>query len=143
MTISDRRPIWLTPKMEEDLYLRWRELMGAVHRRGGMLVAHPKWSGLYSDFIARLMEDEFWTNAVGLLPDQDPMMVFNLAVPEDDLYAWTEKDGLQTPIEFFGNVGFGRLNWAAPRADGVMPWGEAKPSKAQRPVSIDAEDDDN
>ena len=129
--------------MEEDLYLRWRELMVATHRHGGNLASHPKWQGLYTDFIERLTEDPFWLQGVLFLPhevDRHPKMVFDEAVPEDELYAWTPVGKMETPTEFFGRTGFGRLTWATPREEGVMPWSEATLPKGKIITPDDPDD---
>ena len=130
---SDRKPVWLTPQVMTDLYLRWREMMTATFRHGGLIIAHPKWEGMYRQFMEKLAEDDFWINAVILLPDRQPAMKFDALIPEDNLYVWTLSAGVQTPTQFFGNVGFGRLAFAAPRREGIQPWGEMKP-KGPPPV---------
>lgn len=141
-TVSDRRPVWLTPQLEEDLYQRWREWMVAVARRGGILIAHPKWQGIYGDFLERLTADVMWYNAIPLLMDKEPMMMFRIEIPEDDLLIWTSKEKVQTPVQFFGDVGFGRLTASAPREGGVMPWSEAKvPKGATKAVTPDVSED--
>ncbi len=146
--ISDRRPVWLTKQRQEDIYSRWRELMVAVFRHNGMLVAHPKWKGFYKEMMMRLAEDPFWINGVMLLPDQEPVMMFKVEIPQDNLYAWTPKGGIQTPSQFMGPTGFGRLGWKAPSEDGVQPWetakvpkGEQKPLTPEWTVPTEEEDD--
>ncbi len=140
---SDRRPSWLTPELMETLYHRWKEWIIATHRRGALVAAHPKWRGLYSQFLERLSEDPWWHNANSLALDQTPKMLYSLDVPVDDLLIAPKPGEFVTPAEYFGKSGFGRLNAAAPRLEGTQPWGEAKiPPDAQQPLtSDDAEDE--
>ena len=141
--VSDRRPIWLTPEVQEDLYFRWRELMVVVKRRDAMLVAHPKWQGLYNDFMERLVEDEYWTLKVSLQRDPRPVMLFRIEVPEDDLLVWPgQGQKLLKPSEFIGDVGLGRVGWAAPREGGPQPWETAKvPKGKQKIITPDSPDE--
>ncbi len=135
---SDRRPSWLTPQMMETLYHRWKEWVIATHRRDALVAAHPKWRGLYNQFLERLSTDPWWLNANALLIDNAPRMLFSLDVPEDDLLIAPKPGVFETPAEFFGPTGFGRLSAAAPRIEGPQPWSEAKiPPGQQQPLTSD------
>ncbi len=138
---SDRRPSWLTPELMETLYHRWKEWVIATHRRDAVVVAHPKWRGLYTMFLERLSEDPWWLNANTLLIDNAPRMVYSLDIPEDDLMISPRPGVFENPAEFFGPTGFGRLAAAAPRIEGPQPWSEAKiPDGAQQPLTPDHPD---
>jgi hypothetical protein len=62
------------------------------------------------------------------------MMRFDPKVlPIDNAYIWTPAGKIQTPAEFFGSTGFGRLNIGTPSSDGVMPWKAPKDAKSITP----------
>ena len=138
---SDRRPSWLTPEIMETLYHRWKEWMIATHRRDALIVAHPKWKGLYDQFMERLSTDQWWLNANALMIDSAPRMLYSLDCPDGDLLISPKPGVFETAGEFFGPTGFGRLGAAAPRPEGPQPWSEAKiPDGAQQPLSADDDD---
>jgi hypothetical protein len=116
-------------------------MMKAVTTHGGMLVANPTHKGFFQDMIDRLKEDVFWTTQIY---DTDRAgMIFRDTVPYDDLLIWTPKRRakLETPTEFFGRVGFGRVGFKAPTRDGVQPWETATPASDARPIRPDSPED--
>jgi hypothetical protein len=100
--------------------------MLVAHRRGAILVAHPDHAAFLEDLVERLMEDTWWQLGTGAMIDQPALMMFKKEVPFDVMLFWTESGGLQTPAQFIGKTGFGRLTAAAPSANGVRPWATAQ-----------------
>lgn len=136
-------PGWgMTPNQIDDFYLRWREMMKAVTIHGGLLVANPVHKGFFTDMVDRLKEDIFWITQV--FDTNQAGMMFRSSVPYDDLLVWTPKrrDKLETPTEFFGRVGFGRVGFKAPTREGVQPWETAKPAPDARPINPDTLEDE-
>ena len=133
-------PGWgMSSKQIDDFYYRWREMMKAVNSHGGILIANPAHKGFFTDLIDRLKEDVFWTPQI-LNTDQAGMM-FRDTVPYDDLMIWTARHRLETPTQFFGRVGFGRMSFKAPTREGVRPWETAVPDKDARPIAADSSED--
>ncbi len=134
MTVKD--PGWnMTEDQLTDFYARWREWVVVASLRGAIIVSSPKHQGVFKDLMERLLEDPWWmVRHLEVAP-----MMFKVEVPEDVLLFWTEKGGLQSPPEFLGNTGFGRLNAAAPTRDGVRPWETAVPNGTLKRVTPDAE----
>lgn len=118
-------PFMLTPEMVEDHYHRWREVVKAVAHRDGFLTGHPKHKGFYADFIDRLMGDEWWTlSPVGNKLPGDFIM-WNPNVPDNLFLIWSRPGGIQTPAQFFGPTGFGRLTLRPISNDGIRSWDTA------------------
>ena len=128
---ADRDLTNMTDDQVEDFYQRWKEWILAITRRDGLLVMHPKWAPFFDDLIQRLGEDVWWKIAVpqGVVP----MMRFDKNIPVNDAFIWTKAAKVQTPKQFFGPTGFGRLSIGVPSSDGVMPWVAPKDAKPITP----------
>jgi hypothetical protein len=133
-------PGWgMSPKQIDDFYLRWREMMKAVVSHGGILSANSAHSGFFADLIDRLKEDVFWTTQV--FDTSQAGMIFRSSVPYDDLWIWTARHRLETPTQFFGRIGFGRMSFKAPTREGVRPWESAVPDEDARSMTPDTTKD--
>lgn len=122
MPANSARAAWgMSDDDVTDFYMRWREWMQVSAKHGAILVASPKHQDFFVDMQERLLEDPWWK----LLQLDPPPMLMKVEVPEDALLFWTEANGLQTPAEFIGPTGFGRLTAAAPSRHGVRPWSTA------------------
>lgn len=132
-------PKLLTSEMVEDHYHRWREMVMAVSRHSGYLVANSSLLPFYRDLIDRLLADEWWTRSPqgGKHPAEFLMWVD--IVPDDRFLIWTERRGMQTPRQFFGPSGFGRLTFRPISDDGVRPWDTAG-DVLGRPKQIEPDD---
>lgn len=98
--------------------------MKAVTIRGGFLITSDDHEPYFNDLLERLSEDPHWRlTPVG---DRPPMMMFHKAVPYDRLLIWTKDGRLQSPNEFFGDVGLGRFTGFGMAGKEQRPWA-AKP----------------
>lgn len=133
---ADRDLTKMTTDQIDDFYERWKEWMLAITRRDGLMVMHPKYGPFFGDLIERLANDVWWKVAVP--KDVLPMMRFDPNVrPIDSAYIWTAIGKVQTPAEFFGRTGFGRLNIAVPSSAGVRGWDTFTPPKDFTPPKPD------
>ncbi len=128
---QDRDLTNMTPDQLEDFYQRWKEWILAIARRDGLMVMHTRWAPFFSDLLQRLGEDPWWTLAVPA--EVVPMMRFDKNVPEMHAFIWTAVGKIQTPGEFFGPTGFGRIDIGLPSSEGVMPWKAPKDAKIITP----------
>ena len=120
--------------------MRWREWMVAVNRRNALLIAHPKWKGMYEMFMEKLNEDPFWRLQVVHAGNLKPLMIYSDEVSEDNLFIWTDAKGVQTPAEFFGPTGYGRLSIATPQRGGTQPW-ETANFNGEKPADLSPDPD--
>lgn len=112
----------MTKDQHEDFYMRWRDVMKAVTMRGGFLIVSDEHQPYFNDLLERLKEDAWWKlQPVG---QSDPMMMFHKAIPYHVMQIWTPDGRLQTPTEFFGNVGLGRYSGFGMASKDQRPWGE-------------------
>ena len=133
--LRDGQGAWgMTPQQEDDFYSRWREWMVVAAVRGAVVVANPDHTGRFKDLSERLLEDPWWT----LRGIHHAPMMFKEEVPYDALLFWVEGKGLQTPAEFIGRTGFGRMKAAAPTRDGVRSWDTVEvPEGEQKELTTD------
>lgn len=116
------RPYLLNNTLIEDHYHRWREMVLAVARHDGFLLAHVSHQGFYADLVERLAEDPWWKlSPVGVNPPQN-YIGWHPSLPKDEFFIWTRHRGVTTPRQFWGNSGFGRLVFRPISAEGVRPW---------------------
>jgi hypothetical protein len=135
-TMTIRDPGWgMTTQQIEDFYLRWREWMLVASTHDAVVVANVKHGAFFADLTDRLKGDTWWK----LQCRSDPVMMYNAAVPYDDLYFHVAGRGLLKPAELLGNVGFGRMTAKAPTRDGVRPWGTATPGPDVKPITPDTD----
>jgi hypothetical protein len=118
-------PFLITTSMVEDHYHRWREVLKAVAHHDGFLAGHPTHQGFYADLIDRLKEDPWWTMSPVGRNKPSQFIMWTDVVPEDQFLIWSKHRGIQTPSEFFGPTGFGRLTLRPISNDGVRPWSTA------------------
>ena len=123
MSSTDRDLLGMTEDQVTDYYERWKEWMLAITRRGGVMIGNSKWAPFHKHLLERLLEDPWWRHAVP--SEVEPMLMFKDVVPEGSMFIWTAEKAVQTPRQFFGRTGFGRLNMATPSADGIQPWDTA------------------
>lgn len=110
----------MTKDQHEDFYFRWRDMMKAVAIRGGFLITSVDHEPYFKDLLERLNEDPAWRlTPVG---DRPPMMMFHQAMPWDQLLIWTKEKRLQSPKEFFGDVGLGRFAGFGMAGQEQRPW---------------------
>jgi hypothetical protein len=128
MTSPKREQINMTENQITDFYERWKEWMVVAHRRGAVVVTHPDDEGFFIDLLDRLREDLGWKSVAGIF-DPARRLLYMEQIGQGNMMFWTKEEGLQTPKQFIGNVGFGRMNIARPSSDGVQPWHEFKVPK--------------
>lgn len=112
----------MTKDQQEDFYIRWRDVMKAVTMRGGFLIVHPDHQPYFDDLLERLKEDAWWR--LGPAGGLSPMMMFHKKIPYEVMMIWTKEGRLQTPTEFFGNVGLGRYSGFGMASSEQRPWGK-------------------
>lgn len=118
-------PMLITPTMVEDHYHRWREMVRAVATRDGYLVTSAKLLPFYRDLVDRLIEDVWWTNSPVGAKHPVEFLMWDHDIPDDIFLIWTAESGAQTPHEFFGPTGFGRLTFRPISNDGIRSWDTA------------------
>jgi len=141
--MSAPRAYLITESMIEDHYHRWREVMKAIAVRNGFLVGHKSLRPIYEDLVDRLREDPWWT--LSPTGNQDPaqFLMWHPALPDDTFMIWAGPGQLQTPEQFFGPTGFGRLNLRPLSVEGVRPWETADvPLDQLKPIVADSPEDD-
>lgn len=112
----------MTKDQHEDFYHRWRDMMLAVTRHGGVLVAGKDHQPYFKDLLGRLNEDPWWklSNVGGNMA----VMMFRKEVPFDELLIWKGKGDLITITELLGNIGLGRYDKLGMASDEQRPWAE-------------------
>lgn len=109
----------------EDYYMRWREVVLVVSKRGGVLVCNVKHEAFFRDMVERLKEDPWWKlQNAGI----EATMMAHPECPEEELLIWSGPGKGMTRMKVFlgTDKGFGSFERImAPTPDGVVDFGEA------------------
>lgn len=109
----------------EDYYMRWRETMLVVAKRGGVLVCAAKHEAFFRDMVARLKEDSWWKlQNAGI----EATMMAHPECPEEELLIWAGPGkGVTRMKAFLGtDKGFGSFERImAPTSEGVVDFAVA------------------
>ena len=109
----------------DDYYMRWREVMLIVAKRGGVLVCAKQHEGYFRDAIDRLKNDSWWRLQTS---DVEATMMAHPDCPDDELLIWSGKDKGVVRMSTFlkSKKGFGQFSKImAPSPDGVLDFGTA------------------